>query len=62
MYRVFALIGVAAVFQWLDSISHRGFDHGWSRGWEEGFACGISATPEEEAAIFPPCDEEFEAA
>lgn len=53
MYRVFALIGVAAFFGWIDRISGRGFDHGWGRGWEEGFACGISATPDEIENVFP---------
>jgi hypothetical protein len=53
MYRVFALIGVAAFFGWIDRISARGFDHGWGRGWEEGFACGISATPDEIENVFP---------
>jgi hypothetical protein len=55
-YRLLALVGVAALFSCIRSASYSRFNHGWSRGWEEGFACGISATPEEVEKVFPSAD------
>jgi len=34
------------------------FDRAWSNGWQEGFACGISATDEEIAEVFPDEDDD----
>jgi hypothetical protein len=56
--RVLTLVGVIALFGCFRSASHRMFDRGWSNGWEEGFVCGISATPEFEEMVFPSADME----
>lgn len=57
IFRILGLIVCVEIFDYIRRTIDVCFDWGWTNGWDEGFACGISATPEQIEEVYP-ADEE----